>query len=103
MGSEKENNKKVGWECDNNSYGHGTVCKPICGPGAFPTGTNNVCICDKKNECKWKGYIKDHCQRTYLKLYKSIRNFQNMKDDRKLPLRAKTIFKRDSKQRQDTP
>ena len=63
MGSEKENNKKVGWECDNNSHGHGTVCKPICGPGAFPTGTNNVCVCDKKNECKWKGYIKDHCQR----------------------------------------
>ena len=63
MGSEKENNKKVGWDCDNDSHGNGTVCKPICGPGAFPTGTNNVCVCDKKNECKWKGYIKDHCQR----------------------------------------
>ena len=81
MGSEKENNKKVGWECDNNSYGHGTVCKPICGPGAFPTGTNNVCMCDKKNECKWKGYIKDHCQRTYFKLHKSIKNFQNLTEN----------------------
>ena len=70
MGSEKENNKKVGWECDNNSYGHGTVCKPICGPGAFPTGTNNVCVCDKKNQCKWKGYIKDHCQRKCFKLHR---------------------------------
>lgn len=74
MGNEKENNKKVGWECDNNSYGHGTVCKPICGPGAFPTGTNNVCICDKKNECKWKGYIKDHCQRKCPKIHRTITN-----------------------------
>merc|ERR1712106_744010 len=57
-------NKKVGWECSNsNEYLDGTVCKPICGPGAMPTGTNNVCACDKKGRCKWKGFIKDHCQR----------------------------------------
>merc|ERR1712141_189435 len=24
---------------------------------------NNVCTCDKKDRCKWKGFIKDHCIR----------------------------------------
>ena len=64
MGKEKISNKKVGWECSNtDEYLDGTVCKPICGPGSMPTGINNVCTCDKKGRCKWKGYIKDHCQR----------------------------------------
>jgi hypothetical protein len=63
MGSEKESNKKVGWECDTIDHSDGTTCKPICGPGSMPTGINNVCVCDKKNECKWKGLIKDHCKR----------------------------------------
>jgi len=64
MGKEKASNKKVGWECSNtNMYSDGTVCKPICGPGAMPSGVNNVCSCDKKDRCKWKGFIKDHCIR----------------------------------------
>merc|ERR1712062_460662 len=64
MGKEKASNKKVGWECSNSDmYSDGTVCKPICGPGAMPSGINNVCVCDKKDRCKWKGFIKDHCVR----------------------------------------
>merc|ERR1711990_660557 len=64
MGKEKASNKKVGWECSNTDmYSDGTVCKPICGPGAMPSGVNNVCTCDKKDRCKWKGFIKDHCIR----------------------------------------
>ena len=33
MGREKDNNKKVGWQCDNDFHGDGTICSPICGPG----------------------------------------------------------------------
>ena len=81
MGKEKVSNKKVGWECSNtDEYLDGTVCKPICGPGSMPTGINNVCTCDKKGRCKWKGYIKDHCQRKlYLILEYKINHLSRFK------------------------